>query len=51
MNELKPPLGLKPKQIHEEQRVAEILKAIYRYKISKKSVPKEWIDELIILTR
>lgn len=41
----KPPLGLKPKHIHDEQRQVEIKQAINRYVEVGKEIPLEWIDE------
>ncbi len=41
----KPPIGLKPKPIHDEQRCEEISKAINRYLDSNNHVPIEWIQE------
>jgi hypothetical protein len=47
MSELKkPPIGLKPRWIHDSQRAKEILEAIERYTDSNMSIPKVWIDEL-----
>lgn len=42
----KPPLGLKPKWVHDEERKLEILDAIERYSEAEKSIPKEWVIEL-----
>lgn len=42
----KPPLGLKPKYIHDKARVKEILDAIERYSYQRFPVPIEWIEEL-----
>lgn len=42
----KPPLGLKPKYVHDELRIREIQDAIERYNAVNKEVPKEWEDEL-----
>jgi hypothetical protein len=41
----RPPLGLKPKWIHDKQRQVEILKAINRYLSAGKTPPKEWAIE------
>jgi len=41
----KPPLGLKPKQIHDHQRQGEIMAAIARYLEVGKTPPKEWVIE------
>lgn len=46
---LLPPIGLKPKKIHIQQRVLEILYAMIRYAENDKKIPKEWFDELIDL--
>ncbi len=42
----KPPLGLKPINIHHQERYLEILEAIKRYVEAFKEVPKEWIAEM-----
>ncbi len=41
----KPPLGLKPKWVHDQQRQGEILAAINRYLEARKTPPKEWALE------
>jgi len=41
----KPPLGLIPKFVYQEQRIIDITKAIERYTVAKKTVPREWIEE------
>ena len=41
----KPPLGLKPKRIHELHRAIDIVDAIIRYLESDKQVPIYWIEE------
>ena len=41
----KPPLGLKPRFIHDEQRLGEVKTAIIRYYESSKKLPLEWIEE------
>lgn len=50
MTETKPPLGLKPRHIHDETRVSEILDAVRRYYFAGKLVPREWLVELRELT-
>jgi hypothetical protein len=42
----KPPLGLTPRYVVRQQRIAAILGAIYRYTDANISVPPEWISEL-----
>ena len=47
MNEVKkPPLGLKPKWIHDEGRRKDILDAIERYSEANMPIPIEWVKEL-----
>ena len=41
----KPPIGLKPKWIHDKQRQTEIMAAINRYLEVDKTPPKEWVIE------
>lgn len=41
----KPPLGLKPKWIHDQQRQGEIMAAMSRYLEVGKTPPKEWAIE------
>jgi len=42
----KPPLGLKPKWIHDRDRALEILDAMGRYIEDGVKVPSEWFEEL-----
>ena len=42
----KPPLGLKPRWIHDWERMVEITEAIERYVHAGKAIPKDWISEL-----
>ena len=42
---IKPPLGIKPKFIHDEQRREELKQAINRYFEANKPIPMEWIEE------
>ncbi len=44
----KPPLGLKPKWIHDQQRQDEIMAAINRYLEAGKTPPKEWAAEFAL---
>ena len=46
MEERKPPLGLKPKWIHDGQRIREIFEAMERFSDAGEPIPREWIDEL-----
>ncbi len=43
----KPPLGLVPRFIRDEQRAREIIDAILRYIDNGRPGPHEWIDELV----
>jgi len=43
---VKPPIGLKDRKIHDRQRAFEILKAMYRYVNVGKAIPGEWFSEL-----
>ena len=42
----KPPIGLMPRKLHEEQRMADIASAIIRRVAAGKTVRIQWIDEL-----
>lgn len=46
MDTVKPPLGLKPKWVHDGERKCEILEAMERYAKTEKPIPIEWIKEL-----
>lgn len=48
---VKPPLGLRPKWLSDEQRLEEILAASERYIEANKELPQEWMIELIELVR
>lgn len=47
--ETMPPLGLKPRKIHDRDRMNEIISAIERYSEATMPIPKEWTDELRLL--
>lgn len=42
----KPPIGIKPRYIHDGERLREILNAMERYSKASKHIPGEWINEL-----
>lgn len=42
----KPPLGLKPRKIHDYQRAKDIIIAMERYTEDDQIIPSEWIEEL-----
>jgi len=42
----KPPLGLKPRYIHEIERIEQIQDAIKRYYDNFLKIPDEWFEEL-----
>lgn len=46
----KPPIGVKPRIIHVENRIAEIGRAIMMYADSGTQIPKELVEELQGLT-
>ena len=41
-----PPVGIKPRWLHEEERIKELLDAIQRYSEAKLPIPTDWIKEL-----
>lgn len=41
----RPPLGLTPKRIRQEQRFQEVCAAIARYYDAGKKIPIEWVEE------
>ena len=47
----KPPIGLKPKEIHDQDRAWEIMAAMERYKKAGKTIPVEWQEEYVFLTK
>lgn len=47
----KPPIGLKPKNIHNEERRKEIISAMRRYDDAGMDIPSEWIEELLELNK
>lgn len=49
--EVAPPIGLKPKHIHDQERVWEIVSAMSRYCEAGKTIPCEWIRELELLSQ
>lgn len=42
----KPPLGLEPRDVHEEYRIMDIFAAMKRYSMAEMVIPLEWIEEL-----
>lgn len=44
--ECKPPLGITPRFVIEERRIAEIQNGINRFIDAKHPIPIEWIEEL-----
>lgn len=45
----KPPLGLRPRWLAEEQRLIEVACATDRYLESGKPIPLAWVDEMVSL--
>lgn len=41
----KPPIGIEPREIHDNRRLDELVSAIYRYTRVGIKVPIEWIEE------
>lgn len=41
----KPPLGVKPRWLHDEQRLQDLGGAIYRYLSDKMPIQIDWIEE------
>ena len=41
----KPPLGIPPRHLHEENRMQQISDAVARYTEVFKPIPAEWIEE------
>ena len=46
---MKPPTGLKPKNIHDEERLEEITLAMVRYTDANLKVPEIWKEEYVNL--
>ena len=46
-----PPLGLKPRKLHDEERTVEVLNAIRRSVAAGKDIPAEWVREYLELTQ
>lgn len=46
MANIKPPIGIKPKFVWEEERIGDLLEAMLRYSNVGWVIPKEWIEEL-----
>lgn len=42
----KPPLGIKPKWVHDLQRINEILEGMKRYNSANMLIPEKWLFEL-----
>lgn len=45
----KPPIGIVPRRIHDDERKIAIFEAMKRYSLSDVVIPTEWIDELMEL--
>lgn len=43
----KPPIGLKPRYVHDMERFRDIAAAMKRFSVAQKPVPQEWIDEML----
>lgn len=47
----KPPLGVKPRWLHDYERMADLAEAMHRYEKAGYPVPPEWLEEFVELTR
>jgi hypothetical protein len=47
----KPPLGLIPKWLRQEERLKEIREAMLRYLEADVEIPEEWIEEFLELRK
>lgn len=45
----KPPIGIVPRRIHDDERKIAIFEAMKRYSLNDVAIPTEWIDELMEL--
>ena len=45
-SKVKPPLGVKPRHIHDVERIDDLVSAIARYISAGYAIPSEWVDEL-----
>lgn len=46
MNQIKPPIGIRPRWIIDEKRTREIEAGVKRYLEADFPIPDEWLDEL-----
>ena len=51
MTNEKPEIGLKPRHIHDWERLVEIAEAVARFAVSNKAIPDAWLDEIKYLGR
>jgi hypothetical protein len=42
----KPPLGVPPKWLRQEQRLAELNEAVVRYRQEALPIPNDWLEEI-----
>lgn len=42
----KPPLGVKPRRIHDQGRLSDLFQAVLRYMTDGSPIPQEWIEEI-----
>ena len=45
-NNTKPPLGVMPRDLHDEARLRELLEAVLSYLDAKRKIDPEWIQEI-----
>lgn len=49
--EVKPPVGLKPRHLHDETRIKDIHDAMGRFIEAGKQIPAEWAKEMLDLSK
>lgn len=42
----RPPLGVKPRPIHDQSRMSDLFNAVLRYMTFGQKIPTEWIEEI-----
>jgi hypothetical protein len=47
----KPPVGIKPRHLHDDARMRDIHAAMGRYIESSKQIPAEWTKEMLDLSK
>ena len=42
----RPPIGVRPRYVHDQSRLSELFQAVLRYMTSGCAIPQEWIEEI-----